>query len=108
MFKGLPENRKVMTLRHLRSLVVAYDHLSDEMRRDLTTALEIIKNREVLNMVSEGLGCSRTVWVSLLSSCLWSVYLRCLLGKHTFSTDMLVSCRRDCHHSIMPIMCALP
>ncbi|CAM9197891.1 unnamed protein product, partial [Ectocarpus fasciculatus] len=51
LFKGLPENRKVMTLRHLRSLVVAYDHLSDEMRRDLTTALEIIKNREILNMV---------------------------------------------------------
>lgn len=51
-FEGLPENRKVMMLRHLRSLVVAYDHLSDEMRRDLTTALEIIKNREVLNMVS--------------------------------------------------------
>lgn len=43
-----------MMLKHLRSLVVAYDHLSDDMRRDLTTALEIIKNREVLNMVSEG------------------------------------------------------
>ncbi|CAB1117939.1 unnamed protein product [Ectocarpus sp. CCAP 1310/34] len=53
LFKGLPENRKVMTLRHLRSLVVAYDHLSDEMRRDLTTALEIIKNREVLNMMGK-------------------------------------------------------
>lgn len=50
-FEALPENRKVMMLRHLRSLVVAYDHLSEEMRRDLTTALEIIKNREVLNMV---------------------------------------------------------
>ncbi|CAM9588135.1 unnamed protein product [Ectocarpus sp. 4 AP-2014] len=53
LFKGLLENRKVMTLRHLRSLVVAYDHLSDEMRRDLTTALEIIKNREVLNMMGK-------------------------------------------------------
>lgn len=52
-FEALPENRKVMMLKHLRSLVVAYDHLSDEMRRDLTTALEIIKNREVLNMVRE-------------------------------------------------------
>lgn len=41
-----------MMLKHLRSLVVAYDHLSDDVRRDLTTALEIIKNREVLNMVS--------------------------------------------------------
>lgn len=41
-------------LKHLRSLVVAYDHLSDGMRRDLTTALEIIKNRVVLNMVRDG------------------------------------------------------
>lgn len=40
-------------LKHLRSLVVAYDHLSDDMRKELTTALEIIKNREVLNMVSQ-------------------------------------------------------
>lgn len=37
-------------------MVIAYDHLSDEMRRDLTTALEIIKNREVLNMVSSACG----------------------------------------------------
>lgn len=63
-FESLPENRKVMMLKHLRSLVVAYDHLSDGMRRDLTTALEIIKNREVLNMVrvvtrSAGPGCRR-------------------------------------------------
>ncbi|CAM9435411.1 unnamed protein product, partial [Pylaiella littoralis] len=53
VFESLPENRKVMMLRHLRSLVIAYDHLSDEMRRDLTTALEIIKNREVLNMMGK-------------------------------------------------------
>lgn len=48
-----------MVLRHLRSLVVAYDNLSELSRRDLTTALEIIKNREVLNKVrSDG-------WVGL-------------------------------------------
>lgn len=41
-----------MMLRHLRSLVVAYDHLSEERRKELTTALEIIKNRAVLNRVS--------------------------------------------------------
>lgn len=52
-FESIPDNRKIMMLRHLRSLVVAYDHLSDERRRELTTALEIIKNREVLNRVSE-------------------------------------------------------
>eukprot|EP00903_Cladosiphon_okamuranus_P010933 g10326.t1 len=52
-FENLPENRKVMMLKHLRSLVVAYDHLSDDMRRELTTALEIIKNREVLNMMGK-------------------------------------------------------
>eukprot|EP00752_Nemacystus_decipiens_P007872 g7033.t1 len=52
-FESLPENRKVMMLKHLRNLVVAYDHLSDDMRRDLTTALEIIKNREVLNMMGK-------------------------------------------------------
>ena len=52
-FESLPDNRKVMMLKHLRSLVVAYDHLSDDMRKELTTALEIIKNREVLNMVSQ-------------------------------------------------------
>lgn len=40
-----------MVLRQLRSLVVAYDHLSDDRRKELTTALEIIKNREVLNRV---------------------------------------------------------
>lgn len=40
-----------MVLRHLRSLVVAYDNLSELSRQDLTTALEIIKNREVLNRV---------------------------------------------------------
>lgn len=50
-FEGLPANRKVMMLRHLRSLVVAYDHLSEDKRKELTTALEIIKNREVLNKV---------------------------------------------------------
>lgn len=50
-FEGLPDNRKIMVLRQLRSLVVAYDHLSDDRRKELTTALEIIKNREVLNRV---------------------------------------------------------
>lgn len=50
-FESLPENRKVMMLRHLRSLVVAYDHLSEDKRKELTTALEIIKNREALNKV---------------------------------------------------------
>lgn len=47
-----------MMLRHLRSLVVAYDHLSEDRRKKFTTALEIIKNREVLNMVSCGGGYS--------------------------------------------------
>ena len=47
-FEGLPDNRKIMVLRQLRSLVVAYDHLSDDRRKELTTALEIIKNRDCL------------------------------------------------------------
>lgn len=51
IFEGLPDKRKIMVLRQLRSLVVAYDHLSDDRRKELTTALEIIKNREVLNRV---------------------------------------------------------
>ena len=51
VFEGLPDKRKIMVLRQLRSLVVAYDHLSDDRRKELTTALEIIKNREVLNRV---------------------------------------------------------
>lgn len=32
--------------------MVAYDHLSEDRRMKLTTALEIIKNRENLNRVS--------------------------------------------------------
>lgn len=60
-FEALPINRKLMMLRHLRSLVVAYDHLNDFNRKDLTTALEIIKNREVLNKVSFALELSPDV-----------------------------------------------
>lgn len=56
-FESLPDYRKIMMLRHLRSLVVAYDNLTELSRQDLTTALEIIKNREVLNRVSMYIVC---------------------------------------------------
>ena len=43
--------------------MVSYDHLGEENRKDLTTALEIIKNREVLNRVRN----TRFCWLGVFS-----------------------------------------
>lgn len=47
-FETAPDFKKKEVLKHLRHLVIAYDNLNEKRRRNLVTALETVKNRELL------------------------------------------------------------
>jgi len=48
------EFKKINLLKHLRILVICFDNFSDERKDSLSTASEIVKNREWLVKVSAG------------------------------------------------------